>query len=457
MLGCEALGGKSVTELSEERQISREWIYEQKRRIEEEAKRLDTQESGVARIEVTETWLRRLEVSLALDCHGSAEGIQRTCSEVIGVHLSIGKISRIINEAAEKAQEFDDKISLENIQQGANDEKFQGSEPVLTGIDLETSYVYLLEPADDRSGETWEFAMEECRERGLELSVNVSDGGTGLQTGIPKVFPEIAMQPDVFHALRPIGREVATLERKAYQLVGNETVLEQRVKGKCPRRKTQEKLVQVQEKTRKAIQLYDVLAILFSWLVELVGFSGYSYEDTCILIEWVLSEMESATPGREDFHLRLHKFRRNLPQILSFIKRMETEFKESALKNGYPLEAFSLLYQERTYGALTWERSRIEYELGSLLCARYTEVRGEFERILRSARRASGMVENVNGRIRTHMNLKRIVPRKFFILMKVYFNTKKYRRSRILQRIGKSPIELLTGKEYPEFLECIGF
>ncbi len=121
------------------------------------------------------------------------------------------------------------------------------------------------------------------------------------------------------------------------------------------------------------------------------------------------------------------------------------------------MEAFFLFYQERIYGALTWERSRIEYELGNLLCERYTEAREEFERILKSAKRASSMVENVNGRIRTYMNLKRIVPKKFFILMKVYFNTKKYRRSRILQRIGKNPIELLTGKEYPEFLECIGF
>ncbi len=168
-----------------------------------------------------------------------------------------------------------------------------------------------------------------------------------------------------------------------------------------------------------------------------------------MLVEWVLSEMESATPDRDGFHLRLHKFQRNLPQILSFIKRMEAEF--------YPLEAFYLFYQERVYGTLTRECSQNEYELGSLLCERYTEVREEFEQILRSAKRAGSMVENVNERIRTYMNLKRIVPKKFFILMKVYFNTKKYRRSRIPQRIGKSPIELMTGKEYPEFLECIGF
>ncbi len=457
LLGCKALGGKSITELSEETQISREWIYQQKRRIEEEAKLLDTREPGVMRIEVTETWLRRLVLSLALDCRGSAEGIQRTCSEVIGVDLSIGKISGIINEAAEKAREFDEQVSLENIRQGANDEIFQGSEPVLTGIDLESSYLYLLEPVDDRSGETWELAMEDCKERRLELCVNVSDRGTGLQTGIPKAFPEIAMQPDVFHSLRPIGREVAALERKAYQLVGKEATLEQRLQGTGLRKKTQEQLVQTREDVRKAIDLYDVLSILFSWLVELVGWSGYSYEDTCMLAEWVLSEMEYATPSREDFHIRLHKFRRNLPQILSFIRRMETEFKKSALKNGYPLEAFSLFYKERAYVAQTWECSQIEYKLGNLLCKRYTEVREEFERILSSAKRASSMVENVNGRIRTYMNLKRIVPKSFFTLMKVYFNTKKYRRSRVPQRIGKSPIELLTGKEYPEFLECVGF
>ncbi len=281
LLGCEALGGKSVSEISEERQISREWIYEQKRRIEKEAQSLDTRESVISKIEVTETWLRRFVISLALECHGSAEGIQRTCSEAIGVDLSIGKISGIINDAAEKAREFDEQISLDNIRQGANDEIFQDSEPVLTGIDLESSYIYLLEPVDDRSGETWELAMEDCKERGLELSINVSDGGTGLQTGIPKAFPEIVMQPDVFHALRPTGREVATLERKAYQLVRKETALEQRLQGKCPRRKTQEQLVRTREEVRKAIDLYDVLAILFSWLVELVGFSGYSYESPC--------------------------------------------------------------------------------------------------------------------------------------------------------------------------------
>ncbi len=51
MLGCKALGGKSVTKLSEETQISQGWIYEQKRRIKKEARSLDNRESVISKIE----------------------------------------------------------------------------------------------------------------------------------------------------------------------------------------------------------------------------------------------------------------------------------------------------------------------------------------------------------------------------------------------------------------------
>ena len=56
-----------------------------------------------------------------------------------------------------------------------------------------------------------------------------------------------------------------------------------------------------------------------------------------------------------------------------------------------------------------------------------------------------------------YINLKRVVPKKFFALMKVYFNTRKYRRSEVDSRVGKSPVELMTGKEYPDFFELLGF
>ena len=77
---------------------------------------------------------------MALECRGPLEGIQGTMA-VLGVKISIGAISGILQEAACRAEEFDKSVPLDGIGQGANDEIFQGSTPILTGIDLDSTYV----------------------------------------------------------------------------------------------------------------------------------------------------------------------------------------------------------------------------------------------------------------------------------------------------------------------------
>jgi len=58
-------------------------------------------------------------------------------------------------------------ISLRGIPQGANDEIFDSSNsPVLTGIDLDSTYIYLMQDMYDRKGETWEFIMETLKDKG---------------------------------------------------------------------------------------------------------------------------------------------------------------------------------------------------------------------------------------------------------------------------------------------------
>lgn len=39
----------------------------------------------------------------------------------------------------------------------------------------------------------------------------------------------------------------------------------------------------------------------------------------------------------------------------------------------------------------------------------------------------------------------------------VYFNTRKYHRSRVTERKEKSPLKLMARKKYPEFLEILGY
>ena len=447
----------SVQELSEEWQVSRTYIYQQKDQVLDYIRTLDGAAEGCPCVSLDDRFVKRAVISLALECHAPESGIQQFFGSVLGMHISIGRISSILHEASARALEFDNRISLEGISEGANDEIFQGNSPVLTGIDLSSTYIYLLEESGDRTADSWELFMSDRKDHGLELDVSISDAGTGLTAGIPRVFPEAAIQPDVFHELRPLGAEAARMERGAYKVIEKEAALERRAAGSRPQKRTLEQLDAVRPEAQKAVRDSDILSILFIWLVELLGFSGYSYEETLGLSEWVLSEMEAAFPERKKLTAQVKKFREKLPGTLSFLKRVKGRLAERAAERGIPPEAFELMYQERALPADSWEASRIEYRLGELLGREYTDAKQEFEAVLSRTNRASSMVENLNSRIRVYMNLKRTVPDSFFVLLKVYLNTRKYKRSRVKERIGKSPLELLTGKQWPEFLEILGY
>ena len=457
LLGCQAVAGIPVADISSSSHVSREYIYQQKDMVLEFIHSLDNTSLDSCLIAVDDRLIKRLVLSLSLDCHASIEGIQRSAQALLGQHLSIGKISSIIREASERAQQFDDQISLETIKQGANDEIFQGNSPVLTGIDPESTYIYLLEEAGDRTADTWELFMEDRKDHGLNLEVNISDAGTGLTRGIPRAFPEIQMQLDVFHALRSLGTEIVKIERKAYSLIEHEAELEERARGKRPWKKTFASLEEIRPKVNCAIERYDQIYILFLWLQELLTFSGYDRFQTQALISYVLEEMEKAAAGRKQLSGQIEKIRKSLPQLLCFLNRMEESFARSVRENGIPPDSLRLMYRQKALAASDPEYNQIEINLAKLLGKDYDRTRRDLEDILSRIKKASSLVENLNGRIRSYMDLKRMVPKDYFVLLKVYFNTRKYRRSRIASRVGKSPIELMTGNPFPEFLEALGY
>jgi len=458
LAGCQALGGKPVTNISHEIGMSREYIYQQKAKVLQYADTLDNSEMEAPLLELSKKNIDRMILSLALDCQSPISGIVRFFESVIGkVTVSAGYISGVIAEAAKRAKAFDDQIDLSGIRQGANDEIFQCGIPVLTGIDPESTFIYLLEEASDRTAETWSLYLDDRKEHGLNLETSINDGGTGLMAGIPQVFPDVEIQADTFHVAYDMGKEIAKLERKAYKLMKSEYALEENLAGKKPRAKNKEALSEIQPKVAAAISLYDLLSILFVWLKELLGFSGYSRTDALILAEWVLQEMGALAGDNPRLHGEITKTRKMLPSLLSFIGRLERAMEVSANKMGIPIEGFRLMYRQMSYDPGSSEYNETLYKQVLILGERYLEVREEFERLLNGIKKASSLVENLNGRIRVFIEVKRIIPPRFFILLKVYFNTRRYKRSRCKGRIGKNPLELLTGTPQPEFLEALGY
>jgi hypothetical protein len=89
---------------------------------------------------------------------------------------------------------------------------------------------------------------------------------------------------------------------------------------------------------------------------------------------------------------------------------------------------------------------------------------GHFHRACRAldalaaeAVRASALVENLNGRLRTYFSLRRHLGPEYLDLLRFYLNHRVLERSARPARRGKTPAELLTGAAHPHWLELLGF
>ena len=413
-------------------------------------------------IVVTKHFIERCVLCLSLHCRAPIESIVAFFSLVIGISVSKGNIGRIRTGAAEKAREFDAGISLIGIQEIAIDEIFQHGKPVLTGIDLDTHYVFLMEGAEERSGECWAKKLQESQKRGLEAGLNVSDGGSGLLKGVQQVFPGVRQQPDVFHLLRNLGREVRSIDRYGMAKLRAYYQIEERLKRwkrrhtGCPPLTLAKQHWELAEELDGILAQVDTVEILFDWLREYVGFTECGYRKSLELCRWILDEMAGRFPEREKYQKEINRLRAHLPELLSFLQRMWDKIQQKTVDFPYAnVQDFQLLYQQKYQKpgtqAYEWAERRLYRRFGRQL----PDAREALDETIRSTHRASSMIENVNGRLRCFMDLKRDVPNGFLILIKVFVNTKKPARNRNKSWNGTSAVERLTHDKYPEFLDIV--
>ena len=76
---------------------------------------------------------------------------------------------------------------------------------------------------------------------------------------------------------------------------------------------------------------------------------------------------------------------------------------------------------------------------------------------LKTTPRASSMVENLNSRLRNYSFLRRSLGDSYLSLLQFFCNHRCFRRSRVPERVRKSPTQLLTGEPHSHWLELLGF
>ena len=77
--------------------------------------------------------------------------------------------------------------------------------------------------------------------------------------------------------------------------------------------------------------------------------------------------------------------------------------------------------------------------------------------VLTTTVRASSIVENLNSRLRNYFFLRRHLNQDYLDLLRFFLNHRRFLRSERPERVGASPVEILTGRSHPHWLELLGF
>ncbi|MCX5545712.1 hypothetical protein M3A49_40965 [Paraburkholderia sp. CNPSo 3076] len=86
-------------------------------------------------LRVTRRWLEQVILALTMIGHASMRGVIEFMSDLLGVSISLGTVHNVHQRAAQRAMAINNSIDLSAIRVGLHDEIFQGTRPVLTGID----------------------------------------------------------------------------------------------------------------------------------------------------------------------------------------------------------------------------------------------------------------------------------------------------------------------------------
>ena len=410
-----------------------------------------------ASINIDKKTIRRVIVSCAVECKGSIEDIQAHLKNIFDIHISEGSISNILTEAAGKAKVFNDSISLDGIKIGVSDEIFQAGSPVLVGVEPLSTYVYLMNSSEKRDSTAWWIAYSEKQEnQGLNIEESVTDGGSGMKKGIKETYENVHEQYDIFHVLMKFTKAQNIYENKVYGLINAQYKCEKKLLKAKPKI-TQEQYEKACEKCSTAIEKYDILKILIMWIHELLNTGGYSYEDRTELINFILEELSQIGINSSYLDEAMKTLSSNKERLLYFVKKAEKLFLELSIKEGISLDTLNLFWQQYGINSSKNKYWILDSKLKSSLSNTYCKIKAEAAKILKTIVRCSSIVENINSQIRPYLFLKRVLKGKFLDLLQFYLNTRKYLNSSVKERKGKSPLELLTGKDYGNWLEILGY
>jgi hypothetical protein len=466
-LAVRALAGTTpITELADQNQVSRRFVYRQqdiaRNALNNAFDPPPRDDSVLFHLPITKHWIRQFTLGLVLIGHCPLRGVAELFHDFFDHDISLGTVHNIVHSAVAHARQRNAQGDLSSVRIGAHDEIFQNGQPVLVGVDVASTFCYLLRLEEHRDADTGGVRLLELQDRGLRPDATIADAGRGLRAGQALAWPQTPCRGDVFHALRDLGQLVRFLDNRAYGVVEVCDQQQRRMtRAKRPGRgHTQSKrLALVRQEQDRAIALADDVSVLVGWLRDdIFAVAGPDHPTRCQLFDFVAGELEareSRCPHRIGPVVRALRNQRD--DLLAFAAALDEQLaavaKEYEVSPALVREVLAVSASEERCPT-TWRRdAELHHRLGS----RYRGVQDAVAEVAEGTVRARSVIENLNSRLRGYFFLRRHLGGAYLDLLQFFLNHRRFARSEHPERVGKSPAELLTGSCHPHWVELLGY
>jgi hypothetical protein len=459
-------GSAKISRLASQNNVSRKFVYQQKNlaleAITDAFAPAAAEDEILFYLPVTKAWLRQVVLALTLICHSSYRGVVEFMRDILGVSISVGSVHSLHQLSAQRAGAINTTQNLSQIRVGLHDEIFHCNEPVLVGVDAHSTYCYLLSAAEHRDADTWAIHLLYACDQGFNPDYLVADQGTGLRAGQAIVWKDKPCHGDVFHILQQcesLANVLASVAQGATTRcqemeVKMDAAKEEGVGCTLARQLGRARFAQIQA----SILAKDVKT-LTQWLRrDVLELAGPSLAIRLELFDFVADELRS----RE--HLdkkRIGKVRVALQNqrndLLAFAGVLDGKLEAIAQTHELPMSVVrqACVLQRKS------ETSPTYWEGWCRLCAQMgNKCHAVFEAVLQAMEqtpRCSSMVENLNSRLRNYFTLRRQLGGEYLGLLQFFLNHRTFLRSRVPERVGKSPKQLMTGQAHAHWLTLLGF
>jgi hypothetical protein len=206
-----------VSQISRQHGVSRQTLYQLK---EKGRAALEKELSPKEQDSEQKQQKERAILTLLTEAHASYRGIQACLKTLLGIHVSIGEITAVIQKAGEQAIEVLKQQMPEGKRAIALDEQYgsKRGEAYLNVVDVHSGQILASVPPVAVDGESWTLLLWLLQEQGLEWDTTVSDGGKAIADAVQHSHTDQAHQRDVWHVLHECQKVQGRLDRFVEQL-----------------------------------------------------------------------------------------------------------------------------------------------------------------------------------------------------------------------------------------------